>query len=148
MGKGWSRFRRFIRRHWRAPHAARPVYEENVNLRTVLLVVLGLVLSYLLIRFALDFRDPTREIMKALGGALLTLSGVALIYEVFLRRSVSREAGNAFRLATDLASSGVLRVAVFSEIEWEKFFRDNPGDIEIAVSYGQTWANAQAPGGD
>jgi hypothetical protein len=43
-----------------------------------------------------------------------------------------------------LLETGVREVTTFGEIAWADFFRENPGDIDICVSYGATWANQHA----
>lgn len=78
------------------------------------------------------------------GATLLSVGLIALVYELWLRRSVVAEYLTAAGLSTDLADAGILRVCQWGSVDWASFFEENRGDVEIAVGYGRTWSATHA----
>jgi hypothetical protein len=115
---------------------------ENVRYRVVLACAASLLLGGFLIWIAPS--DNLGKLLEGIGIALITTGLVALIYEVYLRRSVTAEAFSIAGLSRELADTGIVEVSQFNRIPWADFFEQHGGQIEIFVTYAHSWAHERA----
>ena len=85
-----------------------------------------------------------RSVWAGSGVAAISAGVIGLGYELTLRRSVVQETLAIAGLQSSLAKTGVLEISTFGNIDWKGFFESNPGDIQVCVSYAQSWAGSFA----
>jgi hypothetical protein len=110
------------------------------NLKVVLAVVIAIVIGLVSLIYGSNGDDLTHKSAAVIGGAIFPIAVVGLVYELWLRRSLVSEFLVASNLREDIFRTGIREVRPFDQIDWRKFFIDNPGDVEIVVGYGKTWS--------
>lgn len=76
-------------------------------------------------------------------GALLVISvALGLLWELFLKRSFTRELLEAMNSTNDLDRAGIISIGTQSlqDSDWENLFR-SVHELDIFVAYGNTWRN-------
>ncbi|MEX0990639.1 MAG: hypothetical protein WD206_10145 [Actinomycetota bacterium] len=126
-------------------NAEGPLYAENVKLRVV-----AVGLAFFLAGVACAWvgeawlEGVSSQTVSSVGTALFTLGLGTIAYEVWLRRSVTREMLAAHRLSIDLTRAGILEINSVRDVDWKDFVDSNAGDMTIVVPHARTWSAAHA----
>jgi hypothetical protein len=119
------------------------VLRQNTNLRVVIAAGIAVIGGVALLYGGSKTSGSLAAFCGGLGATLVSVGVVALIYEIWLRRSVVTEFLQASNLRTALADWGILDIQEFSRIDWMEFF-DQKSECEISFGYGRTWSTQHA----
>lgn len=120
------------------------VYRESTNLRTVLTaILLGILgLGLLLISYKNWFIDIVNIILREFGSLLIASVAVAIIWDLFSRRSFFKELLATTKLADEIADTGLVGISPtwHGQINWDDLIGSTKS-IKIFFIYGRTWRN-------
>ncbi|HKR66502.1 MAG TPA: hypothetical protein VJZ00_22435 [Thermoanaerobaculia bacterium] len=120
-------------------------YRERTNLRVVVLSGVVLLLGIILIIIAgrIQGYPTSHAVTRDFGSALVVTGSVALLWELFSRRTLLAELLHGTRLAEAIQKSGIVGVSQhwYNDIEWLRLFR-SVHHLDIFFSYSDKWRNA------
>jgi hypothetical protein len=82
--------------------------------------------------------------LGGVGATVFSIGVVVLVYELWLRRSIVSEFLAASNLGVDIDAAGVRAIGPFESIDWNEFFDEHPGDVDLVFGYGRTWSISHA----
>ena len=125
--------------------AVKRLERRLTNYRVVIIAIIAIIGGALLFLAAAHMQGDLSHAVAGIAATVLSVWLVALVYELWLRRSLVAEFLVASNLGADLAETGdsPSRELGFNT-DWKAFFDDHPGDIDIVFSYGRTWSGTNA----
>jgi hypothetical protein len=77
--------------------------------------------------------------INQLGGLLITIGGLAILWDLRGRRDMMEEVLEKVKVASDITAAGIGRVTMqYLDIDWDELFR-NARQISVFISYGSSW---------
>jgi hypothetical protein len=75
-----------------------------------------------------------------LGGLLITIGGLAMLWDLRGKRDIIEEVLEKVKIASDVSVAGIDRVTMkyLDDIDWDDLFR-NARQISVFISYGSSW---------
>ncbi|MEO6795377.1 MAG: hypothetical protein ABI401_13375 [Candidatus Dormibacter sp.] len=117
---------------------------EIVNLRLIPTSLVAAAVGLILLFLAGLARNVLGTVLTGIGVAALTAAFVGLLSDVFLRRQVLDEVLAMVRLQDDVVNEGILGITRWEGVVLSQFFEDNPGDVDVGLVLGRSFASNHA----
>lgn len=117
-------------------------FHERTNMRVIAgaacLGVLGL--AAMQMPNVLRLRPPVGETIRDLGAFLVITVAVAIVFELFMRRSMLAEFMESARLSEAIGASGIVGVSHtwYRDIPWQQIFA-SASQIDMLVTFSEKW---------
>lgn len=136
-GEGMPARKRLGRRFWHL------VTTRDVILIGVSLTALGVALLWLSHACSTFLGATLTEVGKEVGATVLALGIIAAVWELYARRSFTREVLDSVGLASDVADSGLQQICwnYNLDIPWGDLFSRST-EVSLFFSYARTWRNS------
>lgn len=83
--------------------------------------------------------------LNQLGGLLITIGGLAILWDLRGKRDLMHEVLEKTRLSSDISSAGLDRVSMdWMDVPWDELFRD-ANHVSVFISYGSSWRKVHWP---
>lgn len=118
------------------------VYEENTNLRAIIISSLVAVLGGICLYFSNLLISPWDVFVSEIGSLFIVSFAVGIIWELALKRSFSAEVISKVGLTEEIEQTGLIGISAqwHGRIDWEECFKGSKS-ITIFFIYGRTWRN-------
>ena len=75
-----------------------------------------------------------------LGGLLITVGGLAILWDLRGKRDIMEEVLEKVRIESDVSAAGIERVTMkyLDDIQWDELFR-NARHLAVFIAYGSSW---------
>lgn len=122
------------------------VSTRNVILIGIVLSVVGLAALRVSLYLTEETWGSIKELLKELGATVFSLGIIALVWELFARRTFMREVLDSVELADQVADSGLQQICwnYNLDIPWEELFNRST-DVDLFFSYARTWRHSNYP---
>lgn len=120
------------------------IYWKATNYQAIILSV-GLLLTGVILLFL--SKSPTSlnidlflSVLRELGAILVATGIVALLWELFAKRSLFEEIMEKIRLAEQVRNAGLVNITtrLYREIDWPELFK-NVRELDMCFVYARTW---------
>ena len=119
-------------------------YKENTNIRTYLIsLLIGFIgMGLLIISYQNWFINPWNKLIEELGAVLIASVALAIIWDLFSRRSFLKELLSATKLSEQIIDTGLIGISPnwHGSVNWEDLI-NSASSIKIFFMYGRTWRN-------
>ena len=116
--------------------------KENTNLRTIVIVLVISALAFLCLLGGAKIPDtsPTwKSLLTSVGSLLFASVAIAVIWELFQKRSFTNEILDYIKLSENIESSGIESIHFrFDELDWKELF-ENCTEFDLFITYGRSW---------
>lgn len=82
--------------------------------------------------------------VNQLGGLLITIGGLAILWDLRGKRDIMEEVLEKVRIGSDVSAAGIDRVTMkyLDDIQWDDLFR-SARHLAVFISYGSSWRKVQ-----